>query len=125
MKVGTSERGDITVDDSKFSLPQYKHCLIVFGGVAGIEECVDADESLGLHGDDSRSLFNLWVNTCPFQGSRTVRTEEAVMISLARLRPFIAENTESKDAHKPKKTKAPIEVEFSDDASSEESSSEE
>uniref|UniRef100_A0A7S2JTI2 RNA methyltransferase n=1 Tax=Leptocylindrus danicus TaxID=163516 RepID=A0A7S2JTI2_9STRA len=126
LKIGTSERGDITVEDSKFSLPRYKHCLVVFGGVAGIEECVDADESLGLHGDDSRSLFDLWVNTCPFQGSRTIRTEEAVMISLARLRPFVAKNVESKDAApKQRQQKIPVEVEFSDDASSEESSSEE
>ena len=31
---------------------------------------------------------------CPFQGSRTIRTEEAVLISLARLSPFLASNEE-------------------------------
>jgi predicted SPOUT superfamily RNA methylase MTH1 len=42
LKVGTSERGDCTVDDKSFSLPKrYKHMLIVFGGVAGIEEVSD------------------------------------------------------------------------------------
>ena len=38
LKVGTSERGDVSVDSAKFSLPKFKHMLIVFGGVAGIEE---------------------------------------------------------------------------------------
>jgi len=38
LKVGTSERGEITVDDKKFALPKHNHMLIVFGGVSGIEE---------------------------------------------------------------------------------------
>lgn len=121
LKIGTSERGDVSVDDPdfKFPTPAFKHLLVVFGGVAGIEECVDADESLDLSGDDSRSLFNMWVNTCPFQGSRTIRTEEAVLLSLARLRPYIARNKETKG--KPKR-KVVETVEFSDEASDESSS---
>ena len=132
LKVGTSERGDVTVDDPGFGFPtnKFKHLLIVFGGVAGIEECVDADESLKLSGDDSRSLFNMWVNTCPFQGSRTIRSEEAVLLSLARLRPHIAKNKETKEIHDAtksfqKQVKKTEEINFSDEASSEESSSDE
>lgn len=60
LKIGTSERGDVTVDEKKFKLPQFKHCLIVFGGVAGIEECVDADESMKISGKDSKKLFDMW-----------------------------------------------------------------
>ena len=45
LKIGTSERGDVSVEDKKFVLPQFRHALIVFGGVAGIEECVDADDT--------------------------------------------------------------------------------
>lgn len=89
VKVGTSERGDVTVDDKKFGFPQFKHLLVVFGGVAGIEECIDADESMTLSGKDARKLFDLWVNTCPYQGSRTIRTEEAVLLTLARFRPHV------------------------------------
>ena len=98
LKIGTSERGDVTVDDANpsFQIPHFKHALIVFGGVAGIEECVDADETMTLSGKNSKQLFDVWVNTCPFQGSRTIRTEEAVLLSLARLRPLILGNDESK-----------------------------
>lgn len=60
LKIGTSERGDVSVDDDKFSLPIFKHALVMFGGVAGIEECVDADESLRIPGSESRKLFDMW-----------------------------------------------------------------
>lgn len=33
LTVGTSERGNITVDSPDFALPEYRHALIVFGGV--------------------------------------------------------------------------------------------
>lgn len=60
----------------------------MFGGVAGIEECVDADEQCRIPGSQSKKLFDLWVNICPYQGSRTIRTEEAVLLSLARFSPY-------------------------------------
>ena len=53
----------------------HRHILIVFGGVAGLEASVDADEQLNLRGEDTSALFDMWVNTCPVQGSRTIRTE--------------------------------------------------
>jgi methyltransferase len=87
LKIGTSERGNESVDDRKFALPSYHHALIVLGGVAGIEECVDADESLKIGGNLSHTLFDKWVNVCPYQGSRTIRTEEAILITLAKLNP--------------------------------------
>lgn len=86
LKIGTSERGHVSVDDTDFKLPKYRHALIVFGGVAGIEACVNADETIPVSGEDSHSLFHMWVNTCPSQGSRTIRSEEAMLISLAALR---------------------------------------
>ncbi|CAM9213912.1 unnamed protein product [Phaeothamnion confervicola] len=92
LTVGTSERGTASVDDPNFKLPTFRHALIVFGGVAGIEASVDADETSALAGENASSLFDLWVNTCPEQGSRTIRTEEAVLLSLARLRPAVARN---------------------------------
>jgi predicted SPOUT superfamily RNA methylase MTH1 len=86
LKIGTSERGSVTVDDPKFTLPSFRHVLVVFGGVAGIEECVNADETIPVSGEDSHTLFDMWVNTCPAQGSRTIRSEEAILISLAAMR---------------------------------------
>jgi predicted SPOUT superfamily RNA methylase MTH1 len=60
LKIGTSERGDRSVEDKSFKLPNFEHSLIVFGGVAGIEECVDADETIKLPGAQSKKLFDLW-----------------------------------------------------------------
>jgi predicted SPOUT superfamily RNA methylase MTH1 len=50
---------------------------------------IDNDETTELPGSEAHALFDMWVNTCPTQGSRTIRTEEAVLISLARLQPAI------------------------------------
>eukprot|EP00970_Alexandrium_tamarense_P020182 scaffold14940_cov200-Alexandrium_tamarense.AAC.2 len=150
LKVGTSERGDISIDDINFGLKKkrqytksknksggderFSHLLIVFGGVAGIEECVDADESMTLPGEDSKKMFDVWVNICPYQGSRTIRTEEAVLITLSRLSPYIVKNAlasestnQSKEKGSSKQSKMEVteDVDFSDDAVSEESSDEE
>lgn len=46
---------------------------MVFGGLAGLEASVDSDTNLDI--SDPSSLFNLYLNTCPMQGSRTIRTE--------------------------------------------------
>jgi len=40
---------------------------------------------------DPSVLFDLYVNTCPSQGSRTIRTEEAILISLAALQPGLTQ----------------------------------
>ena len=41
--------------------------------------------------EDPSVLFDMYLNTCPKQGSRTIRTEEAILVSLAALRPKIDE----------------------------------
>ena len=60
LKIGTSERGDRSVEEKNFNVPKFEHSLIVFGGVAGIEECVDADETIKLPGSQSKKLFDMW-----------------------------------------------------------------
>jgi len=82
--IGTSERGK-SVDT--FTMPQFKHMLLVFGGVKGLESSLDADQILDM--DDPSLLFHHYLNTCPGQGSHTIRTEEAILITLAALRPKI------------------------------------
>jgi predicted SPOUT superfamily RNA methylase MTH1 len=70
----------------------FKHLLIVFGGVAGLEPAVANDPELaakGLGKSNTSELFDAWVNLVPRQGSRTIRTEEAVEIGLAALEPWI------------------------------------
>ncbi|KAG8180935.1 hypothetical protein JTE90_013941 [Oedothorax gibbosus] len=63
------------------------HLLIVFGGLKGIEGFLEADESIEVK--EASSLFHYYLNTCPLQGSRTIRTEEAILITMAVLRPKI------------------------------------
>ena len=85
LSVGTSERG-VNVDDCQLD-EGFQHLLVVFGGVRGLEAALEVDEKL--EGDDPEPLFDRYLNTCPQQGSRTIRTEEAVLVTLAALRPKI------------------------------------
>ncbi|XP_034565987.1 putative methyltransferase C9orf114 homolog [Notolabrus celidotus] len=84
LTIGTSERGS-HLDQT--SLSPFKHLLVVFGGLQGLEASVDADQNLEV--TDPSVLFDLYLNTCPGQGSRTIRTEEAILVSMAGLRQKI------------------------------------
>lgn len=50
---------------------------MVFGGLQGLEAGVDADPNLEVA--EPSVLFDLYVNTCPSQGSRTIRTEVSLL----------------------------------------------
>jgi len=82
LTIGTSDKGN-TVDE--FECPKYKHLLIMFGGLQGIEAALENDTVLDA--DDPKLLFDHYLNTMPEQGSKTIRTEEAILISLSVLRP--------------------------------------
>ena len=92
---GTSERGIPLPDfndtsSGQTSVPEFNHLLVVFGGVAGLEVAVKADEELEQLGvKNPEALFDHWVNLCPGQGSRTIRTEEAVWLGLMGLRGLV------------------------------------
>ncbi|KAH9813055.1 putative RNA methyltransferase, partial [Melampsora americana] len=66
----------------------HRHLLLAFGGLSGLELCIASDETLipNLSAEDASLLFDHWVNTLPHQGSRTVRTEEALLVSLGAMR---------------------------------------
>ena len=51
----------------------YSHALVLFGGVQGLEYSLECDENL--KADNVADLCDLYVNLCPGQGSRTIRTE--------------------------------------------------
>ncbi|KAL3131500.1 hypothetical protein ABBQ38_007806 [Trebouxia sp. C0009 RCD-2024] len=91
LAVGTSERGTVVPGPDSLKLPPYQHLLIAFGGPLGLEECVRQDPALQSehHDPQPQKLFNLYCNTCPEQGSRTIRTEEALLISLSYLQSAI------------------------------------
>ena len=78
--IGTSERG--TSHDKITEFPRFQHALIVFGGLQGLEKAFEREEGR----ITSEQLFNFYINTCPQQGSRTIRTEEAILITLSCLR---------------------------------------
>lgn len=61
--------------------PPFKNMLIMFGGLQGLEAALESDESLAV--DEPQLLFDHYINVLPNQGSRTIRTEEAILISLA------------------------------------------
>lgn len=99
--IGTSERGDciddITLKKSNKSSEnhepsakkhknEFNHILVVFGGVRGLEHSASCDESLKNSCTDVSKLFDYYINTCPKQGSTTIRTEEAILITLSALR---------------------------------------
>lgn len=95
--VGTSERGSplstLTDPSTTSPFPQFSHMLIAFGGVAGLEAAVKADPELGAKDiSGPEELFDYWVNLCSGQGSRTIRTEEAVWLGLMGLRDVVVKN---------------------------------
>ena len=92
LSFGTSERGKPISSISSTNIEPHAHLLVVFGGVAGIEAAAKADEVLRSKGIDAGNvgeLFDHWVNLLPGQGSRTIRTEEAVWVGLMGLRVIV------------------------------------
>lgn len=87
---GLSERGEpIEKVLGSGEMQRPEHMLVVLGGVAGLEVAAKADpelEAKGIGGGNVRELFDYWVNVLPGQGSRTIRTEEAVWLGLMGLR---------------------------------------
>lgn len=83
MTIGTSDKGS-SIDDILPKSLKYKHALVVFGGLHGIESALEVDPKFDV--DDASEVFHKYLNTCPYQGSRTIRTEEAVLLTLAELR---------------------------------------
>jgi predicted SPOUT superfamily RNA methylase MTH1 len=106
ISIGTSERG--VPLESLYSVPNglqngqggleplnghFKHLLIVFGGVSGLEVAIKNDAELqNLGVEEAKEIFDWWVNVCPGQGSRTIRTEEAVWIGLMGFRRLVTRN---------------------------------
>jgi methyltransferase len=90
VSIGTSERGQPiqrAFPNGQRSL-RFSHLLIVLGGPKGIEYAAGNDEGLSEtlgKGSRARDLFDYWINVLPHQGSRTIRSEEALFIALTSL----------------------------------------
>ena len=96
LTIGTSERGRVIDGGGRegFVLPRHRHLLVAFGGLNGLEEACASDE--GMKVSRVEAVFDLYLNTCAQQGSRTIRTEEAILTTLALLRPHILANDGSR-----------------------------
>ncbi|CAL5395492.1 unnamed protein product [Camellia sinensis] len=77
--IGTSEHGQF-VKSSELTLPSFRHLLIAFGGLAGLEESIEEDNNL--KGKNAHGVFDAYLNTCPHQGSRTIRTDYLYITSV-------------------------------------------
>ena len=89
---GTSERGQAVSRSLIDDATPFAHMLVVIGGVAGLEAAARSDPELtkmGISIDNVNELFDHWINILPGQGSRTIRTEEAVWLCLMCLRPVV------------------------------------
>ena len=84
--IGTSERGN-PIYEVLSTLPPFAHLLVVFGGQGGIEVAASNDPELEkvVEKEGISCLFDWWVNCVPGQGSRTIRTEEAIWIALGQM----------------------------------------
>jgi methyltransferase len=107
ISIGTSERGrslsEVLADKSMRDPSPLGHVLLVFGGVAGLETAARNDrqcQEMGLSGDKVHELFDVWVNLLPGQGSRTIRTEEAVWIGLMGFRSYLEQVAHAHEAVK-------------------------
>lgn len=101
--IGTSERGipvqqllqpirHSQTDSGEIgseTIPEWQHLLVVFGGVAGLEVALQNDQELKGKVSQASELFDAWVNLVQGQGSRTIRTEEAVWIGLTALKELV------------------------------------
>ncbi|KAI2466501.1 DUF171-domain-containing protein [Annulohypoxylon bovei var. microspora] len=93
LSIGTSERGlsipEAFPDRKRKDNINFQHLLIVFGGPRGLEYAAENDPELngmGIVRGRTKELFDHWINILPGQGSRTIRTDEALFIGLAGLR---------------------------------------
>ena len=86
--IGTSDKGENYRNANYEKKKDFKHCLIIFGGISGIEGMMIDDEHNQINSKENISKnFDLYLNTCMNQGLRTIRTEEAILISLAVIKP--------------------------------------
>lgn len=90
VSIGTSDTGSSIYDYSSKSI-EFEHLLVVFGGLQGLEEALANEEKLLV--SDPKLLFDHYVNTLPRQGSRTIRTEEAILIAMTALQDKLQPKT--------------------------------
>jgi predicted SPOUT superfamily RNA methylase MTH1 len=64
-KLGISNKGNIVDFEDFKTWEGFKHGLVFFGGLGGIEALVEFDEQSEIKISDVHTLFDLCLNTCP------------------------------------------------------------
>lgn len=87
LKVGISEQGEVAdfVDFNKYK--NFNHALVFFGGLEGIEVIIEQDERTKMSNEAIKKMFDLVINPTPERGTRSIRTEESILVSLSNLYP--------------------------------------
>ncbi|CAJ0599323.1 unnamed protein product [Cylicocyclus nassatus] len=80
--IGTSPRGQ-PVNDMYVSTLNSVNVLLVFGGVAGVDAALEAEEALTEA--SAEEAFDRLINALPHKGSNSERVEENVFITLAEV----------------------------------------
>ncbi|ORY10636.1 putative RNA methyltransferase-domain-containing protein [Clohesyomyces aquaticus] len=95
-RFGSEDDGEPEFVNGSLKLPtSFKHLLLVIGGVQGLEPAVVSDPILkekGFTKEKAHEAFDGWVDLVPGQGSRTIRTEEAVWLALMGTREYVEGN---------------------------------
>ena len=89
--IGTSERGSPVQEFTRrIETPRkWNHLLIAFGGIAGLEAAVGNDAELEGKVGNPSDLFDVYLNLVTGQGSRTIRTEEAIWCACMGLKAWV------------------------------------
>jgi methyltransferase len=85
----TDEEGT-NIDSNDFSIPSFRHLLLVFGGEA-IKNAMEADDRI-VEKESISKLFNAHFNGCPNRFSKNVFLTELIPTSLSVLRKKFVEN---------------------------------
>jgi methyltransferase len=90
MFTNTSKQSSESSDGSQKPPMSFKHGLILFGGLGGLEDVLrDPLFHNPRKIKDPRDLCHHYVNVASTQTSRTIRAEEALMITLAQLSGYL------------------------------------
>ncbi|KIH51199.1 hypothetical protein ANCDUO_18717 [Ancylostoma duodenale] len=80
--IGTSPRGE-PVSNMYVNTLNDIHVLLVFGGVAGVDAALEAEEALAE--TRAEEALDLLINSLPFKGTNSERVEENVFVTLAEV----------------------------------------
>jgi len=94
LKIGCSTNR--TFDPTTLGLEKhsnFKHALVMFGGLESIEGIVENDESTGMKASECGRLFDIYMDdkqkNLYEQGTRAIRTEEAILVVMGALYPIM------------------------------------